>query len=133
MNTSIASTLPGSLNINPNMKIEKDRARSEFRTNNAHTHPYPVIHIDCRGRILYANKAAFPLLAEWNSLASDYLPDELVNQYPTLLNPGAEFSIKVETKFSRFFLDVIGFRESGYIGLYGFHTTISKAENAYPQ
>ncbi len=124
MNTSIAPILNGNLNISPMLKIEKNESLSSVRIDSVHVNPYPVIHIDLRGRILYANKAAFPLLAEWNCLASDYLPDELVNQNPTLLSPGAEFSMKVETQFSKFFLDVIGFQESGYIGLYGFLTAI---------
>ena len=87
------------------------------------TEPFlPVIRIDYKGRIIYANKASFPILREWNCLANDYVPNELINQNPALLDVEAEFDLEIETRDSSYHLDVIGFKESGYIGLYGFKT-----------
>ena len=83
---------------------------------------YPVIRIDHKGRILYANRASFPLLREWNCLANDYIPEELVRQVPAMIDLNAEFDVQINTNDSAYYLDVIGFRESGYIGLYGFRT-----------
>jgi len=85
---------------------------------------YPVIRIDYRGRILYANRAAFPLLREWNCLANDYIPDELVKQNPAMLDLNAEFGFQINTNESAYYLDVIGFKESGYVGFYGFKTEV---------
>jgi hypothetical protein len=92
---------------------------------------FPVIRIDFKGRILYANKASFPILREWNCLANDYLPEELVHQYPAVLDLEAAFDILIETNGSAYFLDVIGFKESGYVGLYGFKTVANT--NSSPQ
>src|SRR5690242_6490774 len=89
---------------------------------------FPIIQIDYRGRILYANKASFPLLREWNCLANDYLPKQILYKYPALLDLEAAFDVAMETKSNRYQLDVIGFKESGYIGLYGFRTEIKKDE-----
>ena len=83
---------------------------------------YPVIRIDFKGRILYANRASFPILREWNCLANDYIPNELLNNFPSMLDLNAEFDLQINTNESAYFLDVIGFRESGYVGLYGFKT-----------
>jgi hypothetical protein len=83
---------------------------------------YPVIRLDFKGRILYANRASFPILREWNCLANDYLPEELVHQFPSVLDMDAAFDFQINTNESAYFLDVIGFKESGYVGLYGFKT-----------
>ena len=83
---------------------------------------YPVIRIDHKGRILYANRASFPILREWNCLANDYLPEELVHENPAVLDLDAEFDFQIHTNGSSYYVDVIGFRESGYVGLYGFKT-----------
>jgi hypothetical protein len=88
---------------------------------------YPVIRIDYRGRILYANRAAFPLLREWNCLANDYIPDELVKHNPAMLDLNAEFNFQITTNESTYYLDVIGFRESGYVGFYGFKTEVKSS------
>jgi len=86
---------------------------------------FPVIRIDYKGRILYANKASFPLLKEWNCLANDYIPDQLVKEIPAMLDLNADFDFKISTNDSLYYMDVIGFKESGYVGLYGFRTEIN--------
>jgi len=83
---------------------------------------FPVIRIDHKGRILYANKASFPLLREWNCLANDYIPDSLIREIPAMLDLNADFDFQINTGDSSYYMDVIGFKESGYVGLYGFRT-----------
>jgi len=83
---------------------------------------FPVIRIDHKGRILYANKASFPLLREWNCLANDYIPDQLIREMPAMLDLDAEFEFQINTNDSSYYMDVIGFKESGYVGMYGFRT-----------
>ena len=85
-------------------------------------HSFPVIRLDFKGRILYANRASFPLLREWNCLANDYIPEQLVRENPAMLDLQAEFDFQINTEDSSYYLDVIGFKESGYVGLYGFRT-----------
>jgi hypothetical protein len=96
-------------------------------SDNFHDYSLPVIRIDYKGRILYSNKASFPLLKEWNCLANDYLPEALVRNHPDVLRLDADFDLAIETKSFRFHLDVIGFRECGYIGLYGFQIKSKEA------
>jgi len=85
---------------------------------------FPVIRVDYKGRILYANKASFPILREWNCLANDYIPEALILKTPAMLDLEAEFDFQINTDDSDYFMDVIGFKESGYVGLYGFRTEI---------
>jgi hypothetical protein len=94
----------------------------------SHNFSFPVIRIDARGRILYANKASFPLLKEWNCLANDYLPDKLIYSFPGLLDSEANFDLKMETRNTLYSLDVVGFKECGYIGLYGYKTEYGQEE-----
>ena len=91
---------------------------------------FPVIRIDHEGRILYANRASFPLLREWNCLANDYIPEELVKQIPSMLDLDADFNFEINTNDSSYYMDVIGFKESGYIGLYGFKTELKISPTA---
>ena len=86
---------------------------------------YPVIRIDYKGRILFANRASFPILREWNCLANDYLPEDLIHQFPSVLDLNADFDLQISTNDTSYFMDVIGFKESGYVGLYGFRTEIN--------
>jgi hypothetical protein len=88
---------------------------------------FPVIRIDYKGRILYANRAAFPLLREWNCLANDYIPEELISENPAMLDLQANFDFQINTEDSSYYLDVIGFKESGYVGMYGFRTETKAA------
>ena len=83
---------------------------------------FPVIRLDYKGRILYANRASFPLLREWNCLANDYIPEELIRQNPAVLDLEADFDFQIHTDDSSYYLDVIGFKESGFVGLYGYKT-----------
>ena len=102
------------------LRVEKKTSSLAQRSDNMHSHQYPVIHIGRKSRILYANKAAFPILAECNCLTSDYLPDQVVSRNPDILRMDAGFKLQLNTRFFSYRLDVVGFKESGYIGLYGF-------------
>ena len=91
---------------------------------------FPVIRVDYKGRILYANRASFPILREWNCLANDYIPEELIRQNPAMLDLEAQFDFQINTDTSEYFMDVIGFKESGYVGLYGYRT---ETKNVLPR
>ncbi len=81
---------------------------------------FPVFKINDKGKILYANNASFDLLRDWATDYSEYLPENFLKSNADLLNYNAEFSIALETKNGIKYFDVIGFKECGYIGLYGY-------------
>ena len=91
---------------------------------------YPVIKIDSNGRILYANKASFQILRDWLCTPNDYLPEYFLRSNPGILNPDADFSLALMTKEMSLNFDVIGFKESGYIGLYGFDSLENNSSEA---
>ena len=80
----------------------------------------PVIKINTKGRILYANRASFDLLSDWLKVSNDYIPEYFVKVNPGILDPEADFSVPLTTKSLSVNFDVIGFQECGYIGLYGY-------------
>ena len=79
----------------------------------------PVIKIDFNGRILYANSASFELLHEWLFPAIEYLPEHFLKSNPEILNPDVDYSVPFRMKSTNWNFDVVGFKECGYIGLYG--------------
>lgn len=82
---------------------------------------FPVLKIDTQGKIIYANHASFECLREWLNGKNAYLPKYVIQINPEVLNPNADFSISVDLKTDVINFDVIGFEESGFIGLYGFN------------
>ena len=82
---------------------------------------FPVLKIDTKGKIIYANNASFECLREWLNGKNAYLPKYVIQINPEVLNPNADFSISVDLKTDIINFDVIGFEESGFIGLYGFN------------
>ena len=93
---------------------------------------FPVLKIDTDGKILYANHLSFNCLPEWLSGKNAYIPKYIIHVNPDVLNPDADFSISISIKSDIFNFDVIGFRESGFIGLYGFNTLRVNGKNTYP-
>jgi two-component system sensor kinase FixL len=89
----------------------------------------PVLKIDTSGKILYANHASFECLREWINSKNEYLPNYFLNYHPHILNPDADFSMSINLKSIVLNFDVIGFKESGYIGLYGFDSVEEKEVN----
>lgn len=98
-------------------------------SSNDHSFPdksdFPVLKIDTQGKIIYANHASFECLREWLNGKNAYLPKYVIQINPEVLNPNADFSISVDLKTDVINFDVIGFEESGFIGLYGFNSAHS--------
>ncbi len=95
---------------------------------------FPVLKIDTNGKILYANHASFEWLHDWINHKNEYLPNYFLDVNPSILNPDADFSMSVNLKTNILSFDVIGFKESGYIGLYGFDSsTLRDAKNNHGQ
>jgi hypothetical protein len=94
---------------------------SLIKNSNPDESNFPVLKIDTNGKILYANQASFKYLREWINSKNEFIPNYIININPSILNPDADFSISVNLKSANLKFDVIGFKECGYIGLYGFN------------
>ncbi len=92
---------------------------------------FPVLKIDTKGKILYANHLSFDCLPEWLNGKNAYIPKYIILVNPDVLNPDADFSISINVKSDVFTFDVIGFKESGFIGLYGFNSLQTKEMNPH--
>jgi hypothetical protein len=79
----------------------------------------PVLRVDQKGKILFANAASLKFLRNLLSESNDYIPSKFIETIPGMLNLNADFSVPVEGSAQTMLFDVIGFRECGYIGLYG--------------
>jgi hypothetical protein len=101
--------------------ISENYSSINFETTSPDYYELPVIKIDQKGRILYANRASFQILEEWLKAANEYLPEYFLKSNPEILNPDADFSVPLNTSGTTLKFDVIGFKEGGYIGLYGFN------------
>ena len=92
---------------------------------------FPVLKIDTQGKIIYANHASFECLREWLNGKNAYLPKYVIQINPDVLNPNADFSISIDLKTDVVNFDVIGFKESGFIGLYGFNSHHPEMRNTH--
>jgi hypothetical protein len=79
----------------------------------------PVLRVDQKGKILFANAASLEFLRNILSESNEYIPAKFIETIPGMLNLNADFSVPVEGTAQTMLFDVIGFRECGYIGLYG--------------
>ena len=88
----------------------------------------PVIKINFKGDILYANMSSFDLLISWGCFAGSKLPSyiyEKVNGL-NLLNNNT-FSINYMNKKINFI--VVPFAEAGYIGIYAYEIVSDELSN----
>jgi hypothetical protein len=79
----------------------------------------PVLKIDIKGKILFANAAVFEFLHDLSWPESDHLPAYFTGIYPGIFDSNADCTLAITTGQTNFLFDVIGFEEAGYIGLYG--------------
>ena len=75
----------------------------------------PVIKVDYKGKILYANNSSFDLLTTWNCLASSAIPKHI---YENLIKGSATFVTHYNNKKINFI--IVPFPEAGYIGVYAY-------------
>ena len=78
----------------------------------------PVLKINPEGKILYANSASFELLRSMDNNQSDFLPGFFKKTYASVYDPSADLTISLNVNNEEIKLDVVGFPECGYIGLY---------------
>ena len=115
-----------------NIRHIKNRLSTIKRMSNIDECELPILKIDFKGRILYANQASFPLIKALECAADNYLPESFILRDPRILDLNASFSFIVELGSSLIYFDVIGFEEYRYIGLYGYKR-VEKEKNEADQ
>lgn len=103
-----------------------------FDSGNDHNSRFPVMKISPEGRVIYANRASFPVLKEWNCYANNHIPETVLRQLPELINLKADTSIEISFGVHKFYFSVVGFPVAGYTGMYGYKTELNsvlKADN----
>jgi len=86
---------------------------------------FPIFKISPEGRIIYSNKASFPVLKIWNCYAKNVIPQDILSKFPSLTDLSADNTIEINTEIETYFFSVVGFRSAGYIGVYGFKTELA--------
>ncbi|TAH42022.1 MAG: hypothetical protein EYC69_06750 [Bacteroidetes bacterium] len=94
-----------------------------------HANQFPIFKISPQGRIIYANRSAYPLLKEWNCYASNIIPQDVLSQFPSLTNLLADETVEISSHIHKFYLSVVGFPAGGYIGIYGYKTELRSIQN----
>lgn len=88
----------------------------------------PVIKINFRGDILYANMSSFDLLVNWGCFAGGKLPSYVYEKMNLLNHSGNNtFSINYMNKKINFL--VVPFEEAGYIGIYAYEIISNEMSN----
>ena len=93
--------------------------------------PYPVLRVAKDGKVLYSNKAALELLAEWKIKIGEKVPGRWCRLIEESFESGKPISEEEEVKDKIFSLEIALIKESGYVNLYGHDITErKKAEGA---
>ncbi len=88
--------------------------------------PYPVLRVAKDGKVLYSNKAALELLAEWKIKIGEKVPGEWCRLIEESFESGEPRSEEEEVKDKIFSLEIALIKESGYVNLYGHDITERK-------
>jgi len=86
----------------------------------------PVIKLDFKGQLVYANEAAIEFLINSGGIKNGRAIAYIVAMNPGILNPDCALDINIRSGNSNYRFSVVGFREGGYVGLYGFETETVK-------
>ena len=120
-----SETVKISLRNKENKKNESEAKsiQSDGRSSD-HNNLLPVFRINPDGRIIYSNRSSHPILKSWNCYANNTIPQEILNEFPSLVNLNADETIEIKSDLQNFFCSVIGFPTGGYIGVYGYKVEI---------
>ena len=92
--------------------------------------PSPVLRIDFRGRILYANPASGELLAFWKSRRGMKIPVKFKKRIDLAVSGKAGKMVDVETGERTYSVNVVPVEGEDYINLYGRDVTLLKQVEA---
>ncbi len=103
------------LDITETRKTEQEaRSLAKFPGEN----PNPVLRISKNGRIMYANKAADPLLQLWDKQVDQHLPDDISDLVRKIKALGADDCIEIKCKDRYYSMVVAVIPEYDYINIY---------------
>jgi PAS domain S-box-containing protein len=116
------------VDITERKQAEEEIARlARFPSEN----PAPVMRVDRDGTILYANKAALPLLNEWKCQVGQLLPKYWREFTLNVLNSGSRKNVEVNVGKRIFTVNFFPVTGEGYVNIYGLDITERKhAEEA---
>lgn len=84
----------------------------------------PVIKLNYKGEIIYANMSSFDLLISWKCFVSSRLPKHI---YENIRTGESTFKVNYKNKIINFV--VVPFPEGGYIGLHAFAMNTNQVHN----
>lgn len=84
----------------------------------------PVIKLNFKGEILYANMSSFDLLINWQCYTSSKLPRHI---YENVKAGKSNFKVNYNNKKISFM--IVPFPEAGYIGIYAFEIVANDYHN----
>lgn len=85
--------------------------------------PYPVIRLDDRGTVLYANKAASCVTETWGTSVGEQLPPSWIILVGETLRSNAIKRVELKTESGYFLLHFTPITSEGYVNVYGFDIT----------
>jgi PAS domain S-box-containing protein len=92
--------------------------------------PFPVLRVARDGALMYANRPAGALLAQWGCAVGDRLPASLEQQIVSVFEDGASRELDARCDGRDLSFVVVPVRERGYINLYGRDVTGRKQMEA---
>lgn len=106
--------------------MEEVEALSKFPNEN----PSPVLRIDKKGKILYANSGSSRLLDTWGCSEGEYLPDDLALRISNVLAGGVNKQYEQKCDDITYALVFAPIMDSKYVNIYGLDITDSKKTKA---
>jgi len=88
--------------------------------------PCPVLRVDGRGILLYANRASTDLLAQWQCVIGEAVPDFLREKLSKALESGLHQELEVRCGNRDFSFAMVAIIERGYVNFYGSDVTKRK-------
>jgi PAS domain S-box-containing protein len=92
--------------------------------------PSPVLRVDGSGVLLYANRAATDLLAQWQCDIGGSVPDFILKKLSMTLESGQNQELEVRYGNLDFSFAMVAIVERGYVNFYGRDVTQSKQVEA---
>ncbi|MRR53375.1 MAG: PAS domain S-box protein [Deltaproteobacteria bacterium] len=110
-----------------------DIRRAEEEIRNAalfpEENPSPVLRVARDGKLLYANRAAAPLLVQWQLSPEGKLPDHVQQNVTAVLDAGRNFELEIRCGDRDFSLILVPIANRGYVNFYGRDLTERKQIN----
>ncbi len=95
---------------------EEVKMPDQFPSNN----PNPVLRVDRRGTVLYANKAASPLTEYWGCREGEKLPQSMVDKIRGILSQKNPEQFEINTEKRTYSVTFCSLPEENCVDLYGF-------------